>query len=250
MNTSDLKEFLALASNGSFLETAEDYFMSQSTLSKHIKRLEQEMGYTLFLRGSTKVYLSEYGKLMLPYAEQIVSANDNCLKAMRDYERKLHITLDIGSSPVMVPYEITAVISGFCKSYSSCFVNIVEGETMELMDLIRQKKLKLAFIITGSMENEFPESENSDTEFVKLLYAQDVLCVVLPASHKLARQKNIDPALLQDESFITWPSNTAMYHRCYHFLSQNYFQPNIILSAQEDRALWRWWAKIWEFLLC
>lgn len=237
MNISDLKEFLALAERGSFQEAADDCFMSQSTLSKHIKRLENEIGYTLFLRGSTKVYLSEYGKQMLPYARQIVSTSDDCLTALRNYDRRLHETLSIGSSPVMVPYGITSVISGFCKSHPSCFVNIVEGETPELVDLIRQKKLRLAFIITGDSEKNIAESDEPDAEFICIPYRQDVLSVVLPISHRFANKKSLSPALLSDEVFISWPTDTIMYQRCYRFLSQNYFQPNIILSAPRGQSM-------------
>ena len=66
-----IKEFIILAEIGNFLEAADHLFMSQSTLSRHIKSLEDDLGTPLFDRTTRKVSLNEYGHLFLPYAREI-----------------------------------------------------------------------------------------------------------------------------------------------------------------------------------
>ena len=67
MNTEYLKEFVVLAETKNFGEASDRLYMNQSTLSKHIKSLENELGINLFLRTTRRVELTNYGQTFLPY---------------------------------------------------------------------------------------------------------------------------------------------------------------------------------------
>lgn len=71
MNIDYLKEFVVLADNGSFSRAAEVLFLSQSSLSKHIKALEQELDVLLFRRTTRCLELTEEGEVFLTYARRI-----------------------------------------------------------------------------------------------------------------------------------------------------------------------------------
>lgn len=71
MNTEFLKEFVVLAETKNFWEASERLYMNQSTLSKHIKSLENELGVELFTRTTRRVELTSYGQTFLPYARTI-----------------------------------------------------------------------------------------------------------------------------------------------------------------------------------
>ena len=66
-----IKEFVVLAETENYLEAAESLFISQSTLSKHIKIIEKELDVQLFDRTTRKVHLNKYGKMFLKYAKEI-----------------------------------------------------------------------------------------------------------------------------------------------------------------------------------
>lgn len=74
MNTGWLREFVVLADTCSYSEAAERLFMGQSSLSKHIKALEQELGVELFERTSRRVKLSAEGEQLLADARRLVEA--------------------------------------------------------------------------------------------------------------------------------------------------------------------------------
>lgn len=74
MNTNWLREFVVLADTCSYAEAAARLFMGQSSLSKHIKALEEELGMGLFERTSRRVRLSREGELLLPSARALVEA--------------------------------------------------------------------------------------------------------------------------------------------------------------------------------
>lgn len=63
MNVDTLREFLDLAQTRSFTQTARSFSLSQPTLSRHIGMLEQELGFKLFDRSTSSVYLTEAGKV-------------------------------------------------------------------------------------------------------------------------------------------------------------------------------------------
>ena len=72
MELNHVKEFIALTKTENYLEAAENLFTSQSSLSKHIKSLEAELGTTLFDRTTRQVKLNEAGKVFLKYAQHLI----------------------------------------------------------------------------------------------------------------------------------------------------------------------------------
>ena len=77
MELRNLITFLRAAKLESFTKTAEELNYVQSTVTMQIRQLETELGYPLFDRIGKKVFLSQKGKELLPYAEQIVQAMHN-----------------------------------------------------------------------------------------------------------------------------------------------------------------------------
>ncbi len=72
MELRELRYFLAVAREESILKAAEALYVSQPNLSRQMKRLEEELGQQLFLRGSRKITLTEAGELLKKRAEEIL----------------------------------------------------------------------------------------------------------------------------------------------------------------------------------
>ena len=66
MEVQYVREFLTLVKYGNYLAAADELFISQSTLSKHIFALEKELGLSLLNRTTRKVQLNQYGPLFSP----------------------------------------------------------------------------------------------------------------------------------------------------------------------------------------
>ena len=87
LNVRYLEEFVTLTEKNNFLEAAECLFISQSCLSKHIKKLETEIGVELFERTTRTVVLTEFGQMLLPYAKKMVSLE---YEFEKNVHRKIH----------------------------------------------------------------------------------------------------------------------------------------------------------------
>mgnify|MGYP000114125319 FL=1 len=79
-----LRIFKAIASEKSFTQAAEILFVSQPSLSKQIKTLENRLGILLLNRTGNKIFLTEAGIVFLQYAERILALCEESCRALND----------------------------------------------------------------------------------------------------------------------------------------------------------------------
>ena len=207
MNTERCREFVVLAQTCNYLQAADQLFISQSSLSKHIKALERELGVELFSRTTRRVQLTEHGRVFLPFARKLASTAHDAEAALSyasDNERRI---IDIGSIPVMVPYGITELLHRFEREHPNVRMRITEGEADQLKELMRKRLLDLAFIREWDGD---VAHEGDDAEFASSEFAEDRLAAVLPAGHPLAMRPSIRLAELANEEFLLLPKGTVM----------------------------------------
>ncbi|SHE24805.1 LysR family transcriptional regulator [Actinomyces glycerinitolerans] len=207
MDTERCKEFVVLAQTRNFLEASNQLFIAQSSLSKHIKSLEKELGVTLFNRSTRHVELSPAGKLFLPYAKKIAHLDYELRRAIFNSSENEREVLDIGSIPVMAPYGITQLLARFEQDNISERLRLVEGDADELKRLLLKHKLELAFI----RESGSGVGDGDREEFSTVPFTDDHLVAVLPRSHPLADTGRIRLGDLDGEEFLLLPKGTVMY---------------------------------------
>lgn len=208
MDTERCKEFVVLARTKNFLEASEQLFISQSSLSKHVKSLEKELGVTLLNRSTRHVDLSPAGRVFLPYAKRIAQANYELQVALFDQSENERSLLNIGTIPVMVPYGITQILSHYEHENPSERLQMYEGDADELKDMLRHDKLELAFIREWDGD---AAKDDGDEEFSTMLYTDDRLIAVLPSAHPLAGQVRVRLGDLANEEFLLLPKGSVMY---------------------------------------
>lgn len=91
-----LEQFVAFAKCGTLLKASEELHITQPTLSRSMKKLEDELGVSLFHRENSKLILNETGKVAAEYAEKALSANQDMIDRVISYDRSLR-TVSIGS---------------------------------------------------------------------------------------------------------------------------------------------------------
>ncbi|KTD46275.1 LysR family transcriptional regulator [Legionella quateirensis] len=100
MNIVDLKTFLAVVEYHSISLASRHMFTSQPTISRRIKKLEQELGTQLFVNTSYGVELTNKGKAFLPYIRQMLGIYNEMMKAEHnDRKSQPKLTINIGLNP-------------------------------------------------------------------------------------------------------------------------------------------------------
>ncbi len=228
MEINYIKEFVVLAQTGNFMEAADILYSSQSTLSKHIKNIELELGVPLFDRTTRKVSISKYGQLFLPYAQKITELHDQYIAILKSSLETHRETLNLGSIYGLAQYKITDVLVSFKKSRSQSTLNVLQASSSELKELLRQRKCELAFI---------RDIEDANDEFIKIPYATDTIVAVLPINHPLAGQKTIPLQMLAGENFLLEVPNTMPYRLSIKACRLSGFEPKIAVTDVDREYL-------------
>lgn len=227
MEVGYLKEFVVLAKTENYLEAAENLFISQSSLSKHIQALEKELDVTLFDRTTRKVSLNENGKVFLKYAQEMLTLQHQCQTALMNLKEAEEQNLAIGSIPIIAPYGITDLLLDFKQENVKINLSIIEGEAHQLKEKIRNGQCDLAFIRQISQADEEVEEE-----FSVIHFTTDHLVAVLPCDHPLANETLLELNSLKNEDFLFLQPDSMMYKLSLEVCQEVGFTPNIVYTGQ------------------
>jgi len=235
MDINYFKEFTVLAQTKNFWAASEQLFINQSTLSKHIKSMEEHFGADLFARTSRKVELTEFGRLILPYAQQIADLQYEYESAALHYNKKGKSTLTIGTIPVIPKYNITEQLVRFQLEYPSIDLKTVEADTMELRERLLRRECDIIFY----RNHPFYLEHDPDREslMAQIPFASDDLVAVLPKDHPLAGETTLRLEQLKEEYFATIPEETMPYNLCIRACRDAGFTPTVIFRSHNLEAI-------------
>lgn len=225
-----IRHFVALAETGNYLETADNLFMAQSSLSRHIKSLETELGAPLFDRTTRKVVLNEFGKAFLPYAKQMLQIEDACSKTLQGYLNSVSSIINVASIPAMVHYHITDVLAGFQHENPGYKLHIIEADSSKLRQLLKEEKCECGFARTAEEDGLFEDMK-------QVAFATDHLTAVLPRDHPLAGRDSVSLKMLQNEKFLFLDEGTSMYTICMNACREAGFEPDVAFTGLRGENL-------------
>jgi len=149
MTIRHLKIFVTVAECGKMRKAAELLYISQPSVSQAVQELENYYGVKLFDRLSQKLYLTDMGKLLLPYARRTVEIIENTDKVMKNAGE--YSTLRIGASVSVGTYLINDIIDKLEESIDKIETSVVVNNTYIVEEMIRNSKLDVA-IVEGMVE--------------------------------------------------------------------------------------------------
>lgn len=179
MELNYLREFVTLAENCRFQETAEALFMSQSALSKHIKAIEKEFGTELLKRSTRRVELTEFGQAFLPYAIQISALQKEYTEQLLNVSDEK--TFVFGISPIVTLFTLNKFLASFPKAHPEYRIEVREGSPNELQNMLHKGECDL-IIVNSSLESE-------DTNFLSMPYTTDHLVALVSDQHPLVQKR-------------------------------------------------------------
>ena len=223
-----VREFVSLSETGSYFETAEQLFVTTSSLSRHIKALEAEMGVQLFDRTTRKVSLNAFGRLFLPYAKEMIRLDDECTRAFAEAQRGAEGIIRVGSIPMMKAYRITDLLAEYQHGNKTVAVDLVEGDSYRLIPMLREEALDFAFL---------RDRDGGEGEFIRIPFAEDSLSVIVPEGHPFAAQAAVSPEQLKDESLLLISKDTFMYKLCIQLCRSAGFEPRVTFTSHRAENL-------------
>jgi LysR family transcriptional activator of glutamate synthase operon len=228
MDLQQLRIFRAAAIAGGFTRASEQLNLSQSTVSQHMKQLEESLGCPLFLRVGKRVYLNDGGKLLLRYTDRIFHELKNAEMAVRELNTLLRGTIRLGVGATTLIYMLPRVLSGYRRKYPQIELIVSTASTESLMQAIASQALDLAIVMR-------PETEIPAVQLIPIL--REELVVVVPSSHPLADKIMLQPADLHGLPLIGYFRDSTMRSLVETYFSAMRVEPKISMELENIEAI-------------
>lgn len=153
MNFESLYRFLTVAQQGSISAAARKLMLAQPALSKQMRQLEEELGCTLFIRGSRTVQLTDAGRALCERAESLREFEDSVRLQMGDYAQGGSGVLRIGISPLNSAVMLETLMTRFLQLYPKVRLDVHEAPTNDIFYLLREGIVEVGIVKTNYLKN-------------------------------------------------------------------------------------------------
>lgn len=225
MDIRQLHYFREIVKQSSISKAAEALHIAQPPLSQLLKKLETELGTTLIHRYRKKWELTETGEILYQYAEQIILQMQAVKQRIQEIEQGIAGTIRIGVSSacsnMLIDY-----ISIYRTQFPNVKINIINGNSEELLKRLEQREIDLAFLLRLS---------NSDHYEIKLLKKQPYVVIVptswsMPFPHQYVTFKQIAnlPFIL-----LAAMEGHTFHEEIQSAFKKHHIEPNIIIECKD-----------------
>ena len=173
-----LEQFAAFAKYGTLLKASEELHITQPTLSRSMKKLEEELGVPIFVRENSKLSLNETGKIAAEYAEKALTANQDMIDHVLAYDRSLR-TVSIGSCSPFPISELIQPLQNYLPGKTLLTELSASDET--LVKELKNHQYNLVIL------HSFPE----DKSLYAQRYMEERIYLSVRKDHPLAARKSV-----------------------------------------------------------
>lgn len=201
MELRDLKAFMAVVENGSFTKAASESFVSQPSLSKSIKKLEETLRVELLNRSTRHVELTDAGSIVYKQGQKIMGS-----------VMELHILLDdllniqtgvikLGIPPLIGTLFFPDIARNFHMQYPKVRLELVERGAKMIGTLVENGEVDIGIVVLPTDERKFSVQP----------FVEDQFFVFINDSHPLALKKFIQLEDLKNETFIIFTEEFTLH---------------------------------------
>ncbi|WP_368089396.1 LysR family transcriptional regulator [Bifidobacterium breve] len=205
-----LRYFLAVAEEGNITWAAQLLRISQPTLSRQLKQLEEELGVTLFERGSHTITLTEEGRLLRERAQTIVSLADKTEFELKQSGDDLSGEITVGCGEVRGMTLLSQRMAAFRKQHPHVRFRV----TSTTSDII-QEQIEQGLMDFGLLTDP---ADVSQYEFLRTGTTERWVAMV-PESHPLAECESLTPQNLKDVPLL-FPVRTPVHNLLLNWFGQ------------------------------
>jgi DNA-binding transcriptional LysR family regulator len=210
MDLSELQVFLTVAREGSFSRAAERLYRTQPAVSLAIRKLEDDLGQKLFVRGARPVRLTDAGTLLKDYAERLINLRDEVKKGLSELEGLQRGELSLGVNESSI-HALMPAIAKFRELHPGIQIRVHRMFSRDIPHEVLNYRLDL-----GAISYVPRDPQLQATEILK-----DELTLIVPLKHPLAKKKEVDVADLGAESFVAHIVESPFRRRVIELFARN-----------------------------
>jgi len=156
-----LKVFYTVAKRLNFTKAAEELFITQPAVSKHIQEIENHFRIRLFERNGSKIKLTKAGGVLLHYCNQIFGIYSTLEFELNSFTETHKGILRIGASTTIAQYLLPPIVADFHKRYSEIQISLIISNTEQIENALKNNEIDF-----GIVEGQAKNSSFKYTDFV------------------------------------------------------------------------------------
>jgi DNA-binding transcriptional LysR family regulator len=224
MDIRQLQYFVEVANQKSFTKAAQTLHVSQPSISKMMKGLEEELGVVLLDRTERKMDLTDAGELVYEHAKKVLQVMDSLSSSIAEMRNVQRGRVKMGMMPTVGSFLLPNVIALFKKDYPGIDIEMKEYSAKLLEIQVEQGSIDVGLTV-------LPE-DTSKFAAVPLL-AEDLVAIV-HEGHWLAGQESVSLAELRNEAFILFTEEYAIHDVVRQACMRSGFEPKVAYMS----SLW------------
>lgn len=186
-----LETFVAVCDTKSFTKAAEILSLTQPAVSQHIKRLEEELNTTLFLRKKGELLLSDEGEIVLTYAKRMIALCDKMRDKVKNAKSRVN-RIRIGITHTQESGLLMDVLSKIALGDDSLQITFITDNIRNLYDMLENFEIDMAVI----------EGKPTNPSFNFVVINTDSLMCIVSSQNALAKKSTVTLAELKKEHLI------------------------------------------------
>jgi DNA-binding transcriptional LysR family regulator len=232
LNTSlnSLLVFHQVARFKSFSRAADELFISQPAVSKHIKELEQKIGMGLIRRGSGGVDLTEAGRILFKHTLKISSHLLEIENALGNLKKDHHGFLKIGTTESYAKCLMPDLLSGFQTFYPSIKITLEVGNSEEIEKSLLDYKNDLGLIA----------AVKSSSRFESVPFLKEELVLIVSPNHPLVKRKAVSLKEIEGYPFIIRAKGSTTRRILFHAFEEFNIHPSLLIEAGSSEFIKEW----------
>lgn len=188
-----LQYFLAVTREQSISGAAEALHLSQPTLSRQIREMEEELGKQLLIRGNRRVTLTEEGMILRKRAEEIMELVKKAEDEISWSDEIIAGNVTVGAGETNGVHFLTKAAKAVQKAHPQVHLHIISGDKIAVSDSMDKGLIDFGLF--------FGEIDSSKYEYIKLPY-KDTWGVLMHRDSPLAEKESITAEDLRDKPLI------------------------------------------------
>jgi DNA-binding transcriptional LysR family regulator len=225
-----LEALIHLVAERSFSRAAKKMFLTQPSLTKHIKNLEDAVGAKVINRLNTGVTLTLQGKILYEYAQKVMALKEGVKEKILQSMEKDSGTVDVIASTIPANYILPCILGEFNRNYPKIKVYIKTVNSEEALDMVVNRHAELGFI------GKKPLSRKINAEPIW----KDRLIIAVSGAHRWSGKRAITAKDLMEEPFVTREKGSGTREILENYFKENAgpdFRLNIVAELGSSEAI-------------
>jgi len=227
MNFHQLRVFYEVAKARSFSGAAQKLYLTQPAVTWQVKNLEGFYELQFFERIGKKIRLTEEGKILFDFADQILNLSRQAEDALSDLKGLSRGVLRIDTVFTFGDYYLSTVLEAFHRKYPQIAIQVNTGNTSQIIENTLLHKNDVSFVAYD------PEND----KLVAREFISDLLVGIVSPGHRFARRKSIALNELNDQPLILRERGSSPRRIVDEILKQKGVSPAIIMESASTAAI-------------